>query len=185
LLSYLYSKQALWFRVPKVGSRSIHNHFEGCLAKREYYHASFNAFKPNRYENWFKFTFVRDPVERVESAWRNKVIRSNYFGFDDKTLDKARKFDGFVDWLSKQDLKTCDPHIRYQSELVDFERMDFIGRMSTFDEDLNSVCSTLRLPRYDGLIFNRSVEKKASMTERMISRIKSLYSIDYETFKSF
>lgn len=183
LLSYCFDQKALWFRVPKVATRSIHDVLRANLDG--YYHASFNAYLPNRYDEWFKFSFVRDPVYRIESAWRNKVVKANRFGFTKGNWRKMQSFSNFVEWLGSQDLKTCDPHLRLQTELLDVDNMDFIGRFSHLSDDFGVVAQNLGLDAPQLGRHNRSTERRAEMDEGIKSVLMELYREDYETFDEF
>lgn len=47
----------------------VHRHIH-----KEYNTPKFSTIKPEDYRNFFKIAIVRDPVERVISAWRNRVV---------------------------------------------------------------------------------------------------------------
>ena len=101
------------------------------------------------YQNAWKFTIVRDPFERVVSAWRFLKAGglhkhdADYFA---ENLSRYASFDHFVnDWLVYQDLDQCGcVHFKTQMHYIcDFRgrvAMDYIVKLS----DLASEYSHIR-----------------------------------------
>ncbi|MEW9617678.1 sulfotransferase family 2 domain-containing protein [Shinella sp. S4-D37] len=56
--------------------RTKHDEATGHLhhIHREYKTPKFSAINPGAYNRFFKIAIVRDPVERIISAWRNRVV---------------------------------------------------------------------------------------------------------------
>ena len=50
------------------------------------------------YRDWFRFTFVRRPDDRIVSAWKDKVLRHNFFQMTEEQWIAAQNLDGFLDW---------------------------------------------------------------------------------------
>lgn len=96
----------------------------------------------------YRFTFVRDPLRRVESAYRDKIVRASSSQWRDKIrgslglpLGSAEplSFEQFLAGLEQQDPVTeMDPHWRPQHlnlmhPLIEYDR---IGKLENFDADL-------------------------------------------------
>jgi sulfotransferase famil protein len=173
----------LWFRVAKVGSTSIKAVFKDNQVELPIKSEQF-TFNPTKYKEYFKFAFVRNPWDRVVSCYSQKVENKNpkwafYYG---ECFDKG--FDYFVDFIDKKDLHTADRHIRLQTELIPVQEVDFIGRLESFNQDLNTVL------RFIGLK-EKKIPKKNSSNHAHYSQyyneitkeiIRKKYQSDIEAF---
>jgi Sulfotransferase family len=99
----------------------------------------------------YRFTFVRDPLRRLESAYRDKIVRARSSQWRDKIrgslglppgTDGPLSFEQFLAGLEQQDPVTeMDPHWRPQHvnlmhPLIEYDR---IGKLETFDADLAKI----------------------------------------------
>src|SRR5262245_19376649 len=80
-LTVSHERKFVWFRVAKVGTRTILNHFLDRGVRLDAEHASDVHYPPRAYADYFKFAFVRNPWDRLVSCWADKVVASNLFGF--------------------------------------------------------------------------------------------------------
>jgi hypothetical protein len=135
----------VWFRVAKVGTRTILTHLRAASVVSDHYEHGVDRL-PEGYEDHFAFAFVRNPWDRLVSCWHEKVVGQNYFGFDPGQYERMRRFDEFVRYVTELELDHADRHLRLQSRLIDLKRIDFLGRMERFDEHLNIVFSVLGIP---------------------------------------
>ncbi|MHC4950843.1 MAG: sulfotransferase family protein, partial [Planctomycetota bacterium] len=101
---------------------------------------------------YFKFTFVRNPYERILSAWKNKIDNPEKYP-DGREGDRQRSkinkkgervsFEEFVNLLYEQRDRACsfDKHWAPQHYLLllPFIEYDFIGRIETFSRDFENV----------------------------------------------
>lgn len=178
--------KAIWHQVPKVGSSSIWKALSA-QAEVNWEQLHGKALLPSwMYKDWTAFAFVRSPEQRLLSAWRDKVLRSNLFGFSPATHAKMHELDAFLDWLEDQDLRLAEPHIRWQSALFNPDRMDFIGRMENIQKDWRELAQRLELPRasWDLPHINAStfVQPLSSVREDQTLRILRLYAPDVQNF---
>lgn len=134
------SHRYVWFRVAKVGTRSIlkvlTNHTQ---LDQDGYHLSFDAAK---YKDYFKFAFVRNPWDRVVSCYFNKVVTKFHPPFAE-CFDKD--FNYFVNYIARQDLTKADIHIRLQTCLIPLKEVDFIGKLENMENDFQYVLNTIGL----------------------------------------
>ena len=99
----------------------------------------------------YRFTFVRDPLRRLESAYRDKIVRAVSSQWRDKIRgslglplgsEEPLSFEQFLAGLEQQDPVTeMDPHWRPQHvnlmhPLIEYDR---IGKLETFDADLAKI----------------------------------------------
>lgn len=178
-LSYDFEHKALWIRTYKTGSRTINDLLKENCQPNNYIYSSAVAFQPNRYKDFFKFTFVRNPEDRLVSAWKDKVLRQNYFHFTPSEHEKYKNFDNFLEYVSSLDLSKCDEHLRKLTDLVDFKHIDFIGRLENFDEDLTNVANKLGIS-YTPKMLNKTNSIAFELNSEQKAKIHSLYKEDFD-----
>lgn len=122
----------------------------------------------------FRFCFVRNPYNRLFSAYNNKIynndieylkiqngIRKKCFVLDDKI-----SFIDFIFYVIKQDIAEQDIHWRIQAELIFYDEINysFIGKLESFDNDFKYVLEKLNVEEKLFYI----IEEKINKTERLI-----------------
>ena len=145
-LTISHAHRFLWFRVAKVGTRSLFEHFEANGVVLDVRGAVNLRYPTALVEDYFAFAFVRHPVDRFISAWRNKVVSANYFDFDAVTHESMQDLSAFVEYAEGLDLDAADRHIAPQSRLIDLTRVDYLGRLETFADDMGAISDRLGLP---------------------------------------
>lgn len=152
--------------------------------------SSFEWFA-NKIENpqqWFTFTFVREPIERFLSFYVNK-IHSN----DLKYNHTFREYDSFgllpnmtvdqvIDVLVDPNYET-EPHILRQTEIlnaVGFE-LKLVGKLEELDVGLQQIKNTTGLDLPLGHL-NRASNKAILPTPQQFDRLANYYADDLATF---
>lgn len=182
-LSYNYQYQFLWFRVAKVASRTMNNYFIEHTEKGKYIYSSETGYLPAMFKDYFKFAFVRNPVDRFISCWKNKVFEQNTFHFDPKTREEMKELKNFIAWAEKLDLDHYDEHLRRQSSLIDMKHIDFVGKIEQFDQDFSHVIQQVGMPVNLVESKNQSkVEIKQEFDPVLIDRIEAMYEKDMLAF---
>lgn len=107
-------------------------------------------------DGYQRFTFIREPVERVLSAYmdtiarpKNQKIRFINRFMPDRSPDDDISFDEFTAKLAENsDFRTYDKHWRPQTELLLWpeQQYDFIGRVGRFEEDWQKLADRLGMP---------------------------------------
>ncbi len=144
----------------------------------------------------FRFSFVRDPIGRVESAYRDKILsvqNDRWRILVQETLGmpmdpkRTLTFDQFVAALELQEPLRMDPHWRPQHlnlmhGLVEY---DLVGRLENFAGDLARVRELAGLP--DVPIEVRNVVAKPS--DRLVDghpallrKVRNIYARDFELY---
>jgi len=175
----------IWFRVAKVGTRTIFNEFKNNNISLDAVHPMSVYYPPSRYRKYFKFAFVRNPWGRLCSCWRNKVVDNNYFKFNEEKLEFMQNFENFVDYVGGLNIESCDHHLRAQNKLIDINNVNYIGRFETFSEDLVEVFHNL------GIDLSNISKENASNTikpyqqyynSNLINKVSNIYKKDIQLF---
>jgi hypothetical protein len=141
----------------------------------------------------YRFTFVRDPSDRLVSAYFSKLVRSGWK--TDRvdvrsTLGLAPEvevtFDHFLASLEATEPSTWNVHWRPQ-HLITMQGLveyDAIGRVENFDADLARIREEAGLPDVPVTSRNRHplTEDPRSGRPDVQRRIEALYPEDYEVF---
>ncbi|OEH92145.1 sulfotransferase family 2 domain-containing protein [Bacillus solimangrovi] len=120
---------------------SIHNKIKNL--RREYY--------TEEESNYFKFTFVRNPFDRLVSCYESKYRKDKKMGkqklhFDEYLFGYIKKDNGFEDFVRKV-VKLpdhlADRHFQSQYNLIydrkGKSRVDFIGKYENLTEDFKDI----------------------------------------------
>jgi hypothetical protein len=173
-------KKFVWFVVSKAGCTSIkyilkNNNLDVPIFDK--------AFRPNKYKNYFKFGFVRNPWARIVSCYFNKVVSKEKRMLYYKECF-GKDFDYFVDFVNKRDLSTADHHIRLQTRLLPLAHLDYVGRLENFDNDIRHVMKILEFEKLEIPRKNETQHLHYShyYTERTKQIIAQKYRDDIATF---
>jgi len=184
-ISICHEKRFIWFRVAKVGTRTIFNAFEQGGLNLDAEHPMFCRYPEGLFIDYFKFAFVRNPWDRLLSCWRNKVVDSNYFKFSEELRARMQKFDRFVEYVEGLDLDQCDHHIRRQGRLIDINNIDFVGRFERFEEDLADVLKEIGISDIAIARKNASENRlhyRQHYDDALMARVGELYKKDIKLF---
>lgn len=151
----------------------------------------------------FLFTFVRDPVARAVSAFRNffldqdNIARHKHLGpmqahgFSAENSPE-RNFDVFLDYVAHTlavDPVRCDTHWRLQVDNIALADLSFdlIGRVESFEADIARVFVAIGRPDFppESLLkqrHNRSRPSDFAATPAQKARIATIFARDYEAF---
>ena len=145
----------------------------------------------------FKFCFVRNPYERLLSAYLDKIkqrkgqhyavqIQLGYGPFSDHILT----FDEFVNALIEQSPMHMDPHWRtqYYATFQNGIEYNFIGKFENFENDLKIVLDRLKI---DSALYLTKEDKHATnagskiddyFTSELKEKVYQKFKIDFEYF---
>jgi len=177
------AKKFIWFRVPKVASRTIYDHLREHLMPLDCEHPSRIYYPVNLYKDYFKFAFVRNPWDRLVSCWYNKVIDENAFKFNEIEYEKMQQFEYFVNYVASLNIENCDPHFRLQSRLIDLSSIDYIGHFENLEQDYRFVCQKIGLSQNTLTHRNPSSKTKdyqAFYTKALREKVHQIYLKDIQ-----
>jgi len=179
-----HQARLLWYRVAKVGTRTILSHLRDAPFKLDIEEGFSLTLDPRLQEAYYSFAFVRNPWERLVSCYADKVKGGGSWS-GGGLKEKPKTFDAFVESVITQDLHTCDAHFRLQSALIDLNTVSFVGRYESFDRDLQKVLSNLSVPHEQprarsvsggGRIF------RSYYTPTLVDHVASAYRRDIQIF---
>jgi hypothetical protein len=143
----------------------------------------------------YRFTFVRDPLRRFQSAYVDKLVNSKRWRTQiqealgqEPDEERAVSLDDFVAGIEAQDAKSeMDPHWRPQhvnvmSDLIDY---DHVGRIETFDADLAIIQKAADLPPVPVEVRNVAKRPSAGILDDrpdLEERVRAIYARDFEIF---
>lgn len=138
----------VWFRNAKVGTRTLLALLNDAPISFEIEEGFDLPFRRKRYLDHFKFALVRNPWDRFVSAWRDKIVtpRERSFGFSPEERERSQDFEEFAKLIASQDPKRVNIHFRPQSEVIDLNAVDHIGRFENFEAEIRTVFERLGLP---------------------------------------
>lgn len=145
-----FSRNCLFIHIPRTGGSSITNSILGKnIGHNTLTH--YHAFDKARTKNAFKMCIVRNPWDRLVSAYHQMEKRDTnphvkaYW----ESL-KIGSFDKLLDFLSFQRSRSRVMkivHFRDQISMIECEdcEMDFIGRFEQYDKSAQHICSAFKI----------------------------------------
>ncbi|MAM28747.1 MAG: hypothetical protein CMC13_06960 [Flavobacteriaceae bacterium] len=111
-------------------------------------------FAPNTFKKYYKFTFVRNPWDRLVSTFfflKNGGLTEKDSLWAEKHIIPFSTFDAFVKgWLTEENINNS-LHFQHQHVFLEDEKggvaVDFIGRFETIDEDFKIITKKLNIDR--------------------------------------
>lgn len=158
---------------------------------------------------WFRFTFVRNPYDRLLSAYKSKIGIWGGEPYYAKMQDEIREtfdypthpkgytpviaFRDFVNYLIKNWERRrvgCDPHFNLQTNLLMLSHVDYdlIGRFESFVKDFQEILTRLNAP--DGIKeialnnYNPTIQVHHAIAydRELADVVYNLYQSDFEAF---
>jgi hypothetical protein len=140
---YGHSYKFVYFVIHKTGTRSIFDLFG-------FQKEDFKIYDPNRYKEYFTWTLVRNPWDRLVSTYKDKASK----GYGPWCNFKNLTFSDFI--INKEGIKnshTCVQKTQFPPNI------DFIGRFENLQEDFNTICDKIGMPRQELPHKNKSKHK--------------------------
>jgi hypothetical protein len=183
--------RALFIHVPKSAGRSI---VRGLFDVRSVEHAPASWYQyldAEKFERYFKFSFVRNPWDRAVSAFTYLKRGGSAASREDQPwsafVNSFESFDRFVcDWMSPENIMRnalFTPQVTFLQDRFGRIDMDFIGRFETLGEDYATLAARLGVQRaLPHINQSRSSVYQAFYSERAVAIIGQLYRQDIEAF---
>lgn len=200
-LSYIFNR-CIFVHIPKTAGTSVLRMLTDTnrilrmssrsMSQKHIGWESFMQYHSNWYEHFFKFTFVRDPYARAISTYRYLLSGGN--GRDDLALRDwisamCTSFEDFAFRVLTKDRihehALFRPQYTFIFDITGTCRVDFVGRVESFDNDVKYVADQL------GIVFSDTPRENVSvghihstrLTPAARERVYELYSKDFELLK--
>jgi hypothetical protein len=128
-------------------------------------------FGPREFKNYFKFTVVRNPYDRLVSAFlflKKGGMNEKDKRWSEKNLSPYDDFDAFMKgWVNKNNVRAA-LHFRPQCSFICLEKnrpgLDFIGYYENLEPDFSFICRKLKM---NSTLFetNRNLSRKKDYRE--------------------
>ena len=159
--------------------------------------------RKHRLKTYFKFVFVREPLERLLSAYKDRLVKHATTTIDERKEivkkfrpwefePEGKNFVSFVEFIGYiSDNNTINPHWRQYEKLCHpcVFNYDFIGHLETLEED---AALLLKMAGITDRVTFPPIHKSTGSTEALqyysqvppeyINRIGELYRSDFEMF---
>lgn len=185
---YCDSTSSLFVHIPKAAGKSVSQSLFGCDKPGHYYALDYQRESLGKFESYFKFSFVREPVERLKSAYFFLCEGGTTEG--DKEIGallrkETESFEDFVlNWLDEEKMYSWF-HFIPQADflLVDGElAVDFVGRFENIESDFDEVAKRLGKKVRLKKINKTKSSKDFEVSGAVKVRVKELYRQDYQLF---
>lgn len=188
---YPNEHHCIFIHIPKAAGTSVTRTLFGCGSRHVRY-TEYEMANPRKFAEYFKFSFVRNPWDRLYSAY--SFLRQGGMGGQDKVwadehLATYPDFDSFVKgWVTPENIRSW-VHFYPQHYFICDDalnlKMDFIGRFEQMNRDVSVVQRQLGLPIQPLGKINVTNKKKHAPsvytpeTRDIVSRV---YARDIELF---
>lgn len=183
--------QALFIHIPKSAGRSI---VRGLFDVKSVEHAPadwYQRLDSDRFERYFKFTFVRNPWDRAVSAYTYLKNGGSVASSEDalwaKFVDSFSSFDDFVkNWMSEENIMRnalFTPQHLFVQDIFGCNCLDFVGRFENLEEDFAAIAARLKIEReLPHLNQSRSAPYQQFYSPLSREIVGKLYAADIEQF---
>lgn len=143
--------KCIFIHIPKAAGTSLTNALFGPVSRHLPYF-EYERTNSRKFARFFKFTFVRNPWDRLLSAYiflkrggLNEMDRK----WAEENLAKFESFEQFVlEWVNEENIWKWVhfiPQYHFICDKSGFVKMDFVGRHENIDQDFITVASRLNI----------------------------------------
>ncbi|RJS93358.1 hypothetical protein D3260_08780 [Salinisphaera sp. Q1T1-3] len=186
--SYMNRNRCVFVHIPKNGGTSIRRALGASAKGRTHLPWSvYEEANPKKFSRYFKFAFLRDPTSRLHSAYHYLCAGGNGADWDLEVAEDIAQYPDFDTFVAEglprrlyRDKLLLYPQTYFVCDNRGHIKVDFLGRMETFDRDARYVFSKLGLKQHIG----RENTTAASTSGTTIApatreRIAAFYADDY------
>jgi len=178
----------IFISIPKTGTISVR---KSLGLNSSYNHMTCRYIKKKigdeKWDNCFKFTFIRNPYDRLVSWY--------FFHRDIQNIDLYQKYhfkswimdDCPNHWTKASGTHNPDPFnlCNYLLDENDNIMVDFVGRVENINKDFNKLTQAIGVPKKKLVHVNKSRRKgyKSYYDKESRGYVKKLFAKDFEIFK--
>ena len=192
--SYEFGKhRCIFIHIPKTGGVSVAKSMIGKIAGHWTVLDYKNIFGKEDFNNYFKFSFVRNPFTRLISAYEF-LQNGGYGASDEKIVSIVRSYTGWehfiMEYLTPATAK-ANRHFKPQHYFIcdsnDNLLVDYLGRFEELEADYEYVRKKIGIGEPLKKL-NLTKSKKLTLQEyyannETIQKVISVYNKDFELFK--
>lgn len=178
-----HKHKCIFLHVPKTGGTSIRDAVFGSNLRGN--HMSWEQAKEAYTQYWddyFKFTFVRNPWDRVYS-----IFSYYQMGMKITSVKNGVIPDNFKIFIGRHDEYLSRLGLAYNQTDFIGDEMDFIGRFENLNSDYFKICKRLSILNPRTLRGLKQSERKADYktvyNKETIAVVESIFSRDIEKFE--
>ncbi|MFG0262408.1 MAG: sulfotransferase family protein [Novipirellula sp. JB048] len=147
--------RSIFIHIPKAAGTSVGEALFGAGNSTHHYWDFYQAYDPEKFARYYKFTFVRNPFDRLVSAYTylqqtGKSTSRNDRRFRARYLSRYGSFKEFVcAGLNRPAIKNWGHFIPQSRFIASDDRkiqVDFVGRVENMARDFVIVAERLKLP---------------------------------------
>jgi len=184
-----HSKRYLYYSIPKTATTSIKIYLETYSSVDIGSHTKQDGYTVEYDESWnsyFKFTFVRNPWDRILSCFLDKTKQSIGKIWEMETYRPYAdcSFEEFIDYLTPENI-LYDAHTTPQYLLINQSQIDFIGKFEQLEKDFSFIQNRLMLPhtKLSKENITHHDQHKYYYNKKTRAKIYQLYKDDIEKFQ--
>ena len=192
LLNAFYKSKTIFIHIPKTAGVSLAKAIYGDVTFEGHRSFYFNNIALNiKNEVYFSFSFVRNPFDRLYSAY--KFLKEGGMNHLDKLafqtfLSEFEDFEDFIlNGLNEKLIYQITHFIPQHEYLCDKSGnilVDFIGRFEDLESDTLLLSKRLKKDiNLSHLNFNSKLNYKEVYTDEMIYKVNQIYQKDIDIFK--
>ena len=182
--------KTIFFHIPKTGGNSI---YESLFEKEQWGHRDVAyyrfVFGQKRFEAYFKFCFVRNPFDRLYSAYyflKKGGMNQSDQDFNSTYLSEYNSFEDFVmNGLHKKEIINW-VHFKPQYTFIQNKKgkleVDFVGRLENIEDDFNRLKNLLNNNSATLTHLNKSKKETITLNNSCKRIIKTVYKEDFRLF---
>jgi hypothetical protein len=188
------NRRAIFVHIPKTGGISVSTALFGNLAGGHTRITEYrNIFSEKEFSQYYKFTFVRNPWDRLYSAYC--FLKAGGINEDDSAwavshLSGIDTFEDFVMHFLNEEVIYTEVHLVPQYKFICYEDgqspVDFIGRFENLESDFNVVAAKIapgaKLAHMNSSAKNKTASADMLFTQAMQEKVAILYARDIELF---
>lgn len=182
-------KKFIFVHIPKAAGTSVRVALgEPKIGRQHLPWWIYQQASPKRFDEYYKFAFVRDPLERALSGYKYLKSGGNKSGdlIVSQYLKRYKSFNDFVECELLNGNMIYHPIFRPQSwYLCDWNgdiRVDYIGRFENLENDFNHIMKNMGLKQSGLPNINKSNGSDEVVSNYSKVLIKKIYKDDYILF---
>lgn len=184
--------RCIFIHIPKTAGISLCKMFFGCMGGGHISARTYRViFGSARFNEYYKFAFVRNPWDRLVSAYsflRQGGLKGQDVNWARQNIAPYVNFNEFVrNWLTQKNIYSKQHFIPQWEYVVDASgcvNLDFLGRFETLEDDFKKIALRLgvsaSLPKSNSS--NRAEDYRRYYDTDAAEIVARLYSRDIELF---